>query len=181
MRETETTFREEFPEAALKNKGATKFNAAVIAAIGLAAILFQVYVPRFFEFLSYLELPLLTTIYFSMMRRSPVVGVGIGMSIGLAQDALSHDPLGMFGIVKTLVGYFAGTTSQRFNVQNAFVRLALSFFFFFFHQFFYWVLGRALLGRTWDFDLTQTLVVAALNAFVSVPLYHIFDRLKVTV
>jgi len=55
----------------------------------------------------------------------------------------------------------------------------LSFFFFFFHQFFYWVLVRALLGEALEFDPQTTLVVAALNAVVALPLYHILDKLKV--
>src|SRR6266446_10062108 len=75
-----------------------------IIGIPLAAILFQVYVPRFLTFLSYLELPLLVTVYFGLMRRSPVAGVLFGAGVGLAQDSLSHNPLGMFGIVKTLGG-----------------------------------------------------------------------------
>jgi rod shape-determining protein MreD len=108
------------------------------------------------------------------------MGVLFGAGIGLAQDSLSHNPLGMFGIVKTLVGYFAASMSQRFDVQNAGVRLVLSFFFFLFHQFFYWVLGRALLGEALEFDLQTTLVVALLNALVAIPLYHILDKLKVT-
>jgi rod shape-determining protein MreD len=119
-------------------------------------------------------------VYFSLMRRSPVAGVLFGAGIGLAQDSLSHNPLGMFGIVKTLVGYFAASMSQRFDVQNAGVRLVLGFFFCFFHQFFYWVLGRALLGEALDLDLQTTLVVAVLNALVAVPLFHILDKLKVT-
>ena len=154
---------------------------AAIAGIPLAAILFQVYVPRFLTYLSYLELPLLVTVYFALMWRSPVAGVLFGSGIGLAQDSLSHNPLGMFGIVKTLVGYFAASVSQRFDVENSVVRLVLGFFFFFFHQFFYWVLARALLGQALDFDPEQTLVVAALNAVVAVPLYHILDKLKLTV
>jgi rod shape-determining protein MreD len=88
--------------------------------------------------------------------------------------------LGMFGIVKTLVGYFAASVSQRFDVDNAMVRLVLAFFFFFFHQFFYWVLSRALMGEALDFDPQQTLVTAILNAAVAVPLYHILDKLKGT-
>ena len=103
------------------------------------------------------------------------------MAIGLAQDSLSHHPLGMFGIVKTLVGYFAASVSQRFNLDNAVVRLVLCFFFFFFHQFFFWVLSRALLGEALDFQPQTTLVLAMLNAAVAAPLYHVFDRLRVTV
>jgi rod shape-determining protein MreD len=170
-------FREEFSESQLKG-GAAKFHIAALIGIALVAILFQVYVPRFIETLSYLELPLLVTVYFSLMRRSPVSGVLYGACIGLAQDSLSDNPLGMFGIVKTLVGYFAATASQRFNVDNPGVRLILSLFFFFFHQFFYWVMGRALLGQALDFDLQRTLVVAVLNAVVAVPLFHILDKLK---
>ena len=58
-------------------------------------------------------------VYFSLMRRSPVAGVLFGAGIGLAQDSLSHNPLGMFGIVKTLVGYFAASMSQRFDVAKS--------------------------------------------------------------
>jgi hypothetical protein len=42
------------------------------------------------------------------------------------------------------------------------------------------VLSRALLGQAVDFDLTQKLIEAVLNAAVAVPLYHILDKLKVT-
>jgi rod shape-determining protein MreD len=78
------------------------------------------------------------------------------------------------------VGYFAASVSQRFDVENPMLRLVLAFFFVFFHEFFYWVLSRALLGQAVDFDLTQKLIEAVLNAAVAVPLYHILDKLKVT-
>jgi len=172
----ETTFN----EPRKKKDAVSKFNAVAMIGIPLIAILFQVYVPQFIKYLSYLELPLLVTVYFSLMKRSPVAGVLFGAGIGLAQDSLSSHPLGMFGIVKTLVGYFAGTVSQRFDVENPVVRLVLGFFFFFFHQFFYWVLARALLGEALEFDPQQTIVVAMLNAAVAVPLYHILDKLKIT-
>jgi rod shape-determining protein MreD len=156
----------------------SRFRPAVFILIPLAAILFQAYVPRFFQYLSYLELPLLVTVYFSLMRRSPLVGIFVGMTIGMAQDALAEQPIGMFGIVKTLVGYFAASVSLRFDVENAVIRLILAFFFFFFHQFFHWVLGRALLAQQWDFDVQQTLIVGLLNGAVALPLFHLLDRLK---
>ena len=158
----------------------SKFNWMSILGIPLAAILFQVYVPRFITNLRYLELPLLVTVYFSLARRSPVVGVFFGAGIGLAQDSLSHHYLGMFGIVKTLVGYFAGSVSQRFEVENSWVRLVLAFFFFFFHEFFYWVLRSALIGESVGFNLLQTIVVAGLNSAVAVPLFHVLDKLRIT-
>jgi rod shape-determining protein MreD len=179
MTDLESSFREDFSDGKLKS-GVSKWSVAVLIGLALGAILFQVYVPRFVETLSYLELPLLVTVYCSLMRRSPVAGVIYGACIGLAQDSLSNHPLGMFGIVKTLVGYFAATSSQRFNVDNPGIRFVLALFFFFFHQFFYWVLGRALLGQPLEFDLQRTAVLAILNAVVAVPLFHILDKLKIT-
>ena len=87
----------------------SRFRAWVLFLVPLAAILFQVYVPLFFQFLAYLELPLLVTVYFALMRRSPIGGLLVGALVGLAQDSLSKNPLGMFGITKTLVGYFAAS------------------------------------------------------------------------
>jgi len=168
-----------FSDSTRKNR-ASKFKWISIVGIPLAAILFQVYVPRFFTTLAYLEMPLLVTVYFSLMRRSPPSGVLFGMCIGLAQDSLSNQPLGMFGLVKTLVGYFAASVGQRFEANSAVLRLVLAFFFFFFHQFFYWVLARALLGQAVSFEPVQTLVLAVLNAAVAVPLFHILDKLRVT-
>ncbi|MCE5309349.1 MAG: rod shape-determining protein MreD [Acidobacteriales bacterium] len=161
-------------------KTSSHFSVWVTLVVPFAAILFQVYVPLFFQYLSYLELPLLVTVYFSLMRRQPVAGTFIGAGIGLVQDSLSHQPLGMFGIVKTLVGYFAGNVSMRFEVDNPVLRFILGFFFFFFHQFFYWVLTRALLGQQLGFDLAQTLTLGMLNALVALPLFHFLDKLKET-
>ena len=171
-----------FSEPPRRHKTA-KFRWLAIIGIPLAAILFQVYVPHFFSYLDFLDLPLLVTVYFSLMRRSPPAGVLFGMCVGLTQDALwpgpSH-PLGMFGIVKTMVGYFAASVSQRFEATSPGLRLALAFFFYFFHKFFYWVLSRALLGEAITFEPLQTLVFAVLNAAVAVPLFRILDKLDVT-
>ncbi|MGA2181434.1 MAG: rod shape-determining protein MreD [Bryobacteraceae bacterium] len=142
------------------------------------AILFQVYVPRFFGFLAYLELPLLVTIYFALTRRQPISGVLFGAAVGIVQDSLSQQLIGMYGIVKTLVGYFAASVSMRFDVENPVLIGILSFFFYFFHQFFYWVLDRALLGHMTVFDPQQTFVYALLNAAVALPLFHLLDKLK---
>ena len=165
------------PEAPRRAR-VSRFGPAVWILIPLAAILFQVYVPRFIEALSYLELPLLVTIYFSLMRRHPVTGAVIGTSIGLLQDSLSHHPLGMFGIVKTLVGYFCASISMRFDVDNPGLRFVMTFFFFLFHQATFWVLNRGLLGETLEFQAPQTVMYAFLNAVVAVPLYMILDRLR---
>jgi len=155
------------------------FRPASFVLVPLAAILFQVYVPRFYDSARYLELPLLAVVYFSLMRRAPVVGTLFGCAVGLVQDSLSHHPLGIFGIVKTLAGYFAASVSLKIDADNPGVRLVLGAFFFLFHQFFYWVLVRALLAQDLDLEFTQMLALAVLNAAVALPLFFFFDKLKV--
>jgi len=147
--------------------------------VPLLAILFQVWLARRVQFLQYLELPLLITVHFALGARGPIPSVFYGMFIGLVQDSLSHQPIGMFGIVKTLVGYFAASVSMRFDVENPIVTFILCFIFYFFHQFFYWVLERALLGHPVLFNAPETLLFGLLNAAVSLPLFRILDKLKV--
>jgi rod shape-determining protein MreD len=112
------------------------------------------------------------------MKRQPVSALFFGSAVGLGQDSLSQHPLGMFGIVKTLVGYFAASVSMRFDVDNPFIQLLLGFFFFFFHQFFYWVLSRALLAQQVDFNLQQTFLFGVLNALVALPLFALLDKIR---
>jgi rod shape-determining protein MreD len=156
----------------------SRFHAWVFFAVPLAAILFQVYVPLFFSFLGFLDLPLLVTVYFALMRRSQISGLVFGAVIGLAQDSLSKNPLGMFGIVKTLVGYFAASVGLRFDVEHPAIRLILAYFFYVFHQFFVWVLSRALLRQQVDFDAPRTLFLGLLNAAVALALFQFLDRLR---
>jgi rod shape-determining protein MreD len=104
--------------------------------------------------------------------------VFFGAFVGIVQDSLSQQLIGMYGIVKTLVGYFAASVSMRFDVENPVLIGILSFFFYFFHQFFYWVLDRALLGHMTVFDPQQTFVYGLLNAAVALPLFHLLDKLK---
>jgi rod shape-determining protein MreD len=158
----------------------SRFHAWVLVLTPLAAILFQIYVPLFFPFLGYLEMPLLVVVYFSLMRRNQISGLMIGALVGLAQDSLSKNPLGAFGMVKTLVGYFAASVGLRFDVDHGMVRVLLCFLFYLFHQFMYWVVDRAMLGHNLSFDPQRTLVLAALNALVGVSLFHFLDKLKVS-
>jgi rod shape-determining protein MreD len=147
--------------------------------VPLVAILFQVYVPLFFQHLKFVEMPLLVVVYFGLMRRSPINGLFIGAIIGLAQDSLSSkSPLGMFGIVNTLVGYFAASVGLKLDVDHTFIRLMLSFFFYLFHQIFYWVLARALLGQQSALNVQQMLVMGLLNALIGAALFHFLDRLR---
>ncbi len=154
------------------------FRAWVFIVIPLLAILFQVYVPLFFPILGFLEMPLLVVVYLSLTQRSQVGGILTGALIGLAQDSLSNHPLGMFGICKTLVGYFAASVGVHFNVENTVIRLFLSFMFYLFHQVLYWVMQRMLLAQQPAFDYQSWLLFGALNAIVGASLFHFLDKLR---
>ena len=157
----------------------SRFRTWVLLAVPLAAILFQIYVPLFFQFLGFLEMPLLVVVYFALMRRNQISGLLVGMLVGIGQDSLTpKNPLGAYGIVKTLVGYFAASVGLRFDVDHGFVRLLLCFFFYVFHQFLYWVVDRAMLGHNLPFEPQKTVVLAVLNAVVGVSLFRFLDRLK---
>jgi len=164
-----------------RERQSKRFRAWVLFAVPLAALLFQISVPRFFEFVGFLDMPLLVVVYFSLMWRSQLSGLAVGALMGLAQDSLSHDPLGMFGIDKTLVGYFAASVGVRLDVDNALLRLVLTFFFYLFHQCLYWVMSHALLGRQLLFEGQRWLVLGVMNAVVGVSLYHFLDKLRESV
>ena len=99
-----------------------------------AALALQAFLPVHFAWTRMLELPLLVTIYFALSRRNPSVGLMLGMTIGLLQDALSHTPLGLYGIAKTLVGYVASSIGARVDVEHSISRFVLTVGFFFFHH-----------------------------------------------
>ena len=73
-----------------------------------------------------LDLPLLVVIYFSVTRRSKVFGTLFGTALGLAEDLLGPDPIGIFGIANALVGYFGAWASVQFDLEQFLGRLALT-------------------------------------------------------
>jgi rod shape-determining protein MreD len=159
-----------------------RFQVVGLIILTLVAIISKFYLPRLIPTAVWLEVPLLLTVYFGLMRHNPVAALLFGAFVGLAEDSLSpaNLPIGMYGITKTLVGYFAASVSIRFNVDNTVIRLVLCFFFYVFHSFFYWVMRRALLGQLVPFDPQQTLLHGAFNAAVALPLYMILDKMKLS-
>jgi rod shape-determining protein MreD len=157
-----------------------KYPLWVFFAAPMLALLIQVYIPLFetLKFVGRIELPLLVTIYFALMRRSQIRGLTIGVALGLAQDSLLSLKIGMFGICKTLVGYLSASIGMQFDVEHPLVRLILCFVFYVFHQFLYWVLQRSLLDQPAVFDLQSELIVGAINAVIGVALFHFLDKLR---
>ena len=155
-----------------------RYRGIVLVLVPFVTLLYQTYVPLFFDRLGYLESTLLVTIYFAMMRHSQVNGIIVGCIMGLAEDALLRTPLGVFGISFTLIGFFAASIGLRIDVSTPFVRLLACFAFYHFHQFLYWLMSHALLSHPVPFDWRQTMVLAGLNSIVGVAFFHFLDKLK---
>ncbi|MEP6716427.1 MAG: rod shape-determining protein MreD [Terriglobia bacterium] len=158
----------------------TKYPLWVFFVTPLLALLIQIYLPLFetLRFIRRIDLPLLVTIYFSLMRRSQMRGLTIGMVLGLLQDSLLSQKIGMYGIAKTLVGYLSASIGMQFDVEHSLVRLILCFVFYLFHQFLYWVLQRALLDQPVMFDIQSELVLACVHAVLGVALFFLLDKLR---
>ncbi len=159
-------------------KRASRIRPWVTLATPLAAILFQVYVPLYVPLLHYLELPLLVTIYLAVSRRSQLAGAVVGTVIGLVQDALSHLPIGLLGMTKTLVGYAAASVGVRLETGHIAVRFGLATILFLCHQLLYGALQRSLLDAPPGFEVLPTLLAAPANGLVGVLLFRLLDKLK---
>ena len=155
-----------------------RFHPIVWILLPLVALVCQFYARRFVHFLSYLELPLLVTVYFALMRRQPLAGAMTGCLIGLAEDSLTQGYLGMYGIANTVIGYMAASISLRFDSENHGLRFLVVFGFFAAHQCLFWLLAHTLLGSADRLPVPQTIIAAFLNAVIALPLFHLFDKLK---
>ncbi len=69
-------------------------------------------------FFDIIDLPLLVTIYYGITKREPMSATVVGAAIGIAQDALTHHALGIFGIAKSIVGYIAASLGVRVDTEN---------------------------------------------------------------
>ena len=158
-----------------------RFSLPVAIGVPLLAIFFQAFVPVRFPFFSYFDLPLLVTIYFAVARHSQVSGLLTGGLIGLAQDSLTHHPLGLYGIAKTVVGYVASSVGARIDTEHPASRFALVFLFFHFHQAVLAVTKRVLLDQPAQqapFITLHLLFDSLVSAACAVVLFALLDRLR---
>jgi rod shape-determining protein MreD len=125
-----------------------------------------------------LDLPLIVVIYFAITRRSPVGSTAGGVLIGIAQDALTRQPLGVFGICKAVVGYVAGSLGVRIDTENHGTRLVLTFLFVLLHNAIDWVLVRHLLAEPMVWSWIREPIRAGVNALVGVVIYALLDLAK---
>ena len=155
-----------------------RFSAVATVGVPLAALFFQIYVSSHFTFLKLVDLPLLVTIFFAVSRRNQLAGMLTGCAIGLTQDALTHLPIGIYGICKTIIGYGASSIGLKVDVDNPGSRFLMVFFFTFLHDGLYFIVRRNLLGIPSDWRTLHELSAALANALVAVVLFALLDRTK---
>jgi rod shape-determining protein MreD len=143
---------------------------APLLALGLQS-LFALH----FSFFALIDLPLLVTIYYAISKREPISATLVGAMIGIAQDGLTHHPLGIFGISKTIIGYIAASLGVRMDTEHHGSRLLLTFAFSLAQSGVLFVLQRDMLGQPFAWHWVRELIEAGLNALVGVILFALLD------
>jgi len=155
------------------------FAPAVTILVPLAAILLQALLPRPFPRFAILDLPLIVTIFFAVSRRNPVSGTVTGAVIGLLQDALTNQPIGVNGMAKSVIGYIAASIGIQIDVENMTTRIVMNFGFFLLNSFVLFLINHRLLGLA-DFHMLwlHEFLRAAINTVVALPVFYLLDNTK---
>jgi rod shape-determining protein MreD len=156
---------------------AYRFRIPELILAPLLALVLQAYLPLYFPLATLLNLPLLVVIYFALARRSPVVGIIAGALIGIAQDSLSRDPIGLFAITNTCIGYVTSSVSSRMDSDNPGVRLISIFLLSYLYAICVYLFSFAL-GDAIELVPGRTLAGALVNAVAGVLLFQLLDRFR---
>jgi rod shape-determining protein MreD len=156
-----------------------RFSPLATVLIPMLALFLQASLPLRFPFFAVFNLPLLVVIFFSVARRSPMAGTVTGCLIGLAQDSLAyqHQPIGLFGISNTVVGYIASSIGVKIDVENPGSRLLMTFGFYLLSRGIYQFV-RNMARQPIDFNWGHELGAALANAVLAVGLFLLLDRYK---
>ncbi len=156
-----------------------RFSIPVTIGVPLLALFLQAFIPlRFPRFAVYLDLPLLITIFFAMARRNAISGLLTGAVIGLAQDMLGHNPIGIYGIAKTVVGYGASSLGVKLDVENAGARFLVTIGFYLLHSAVYFTVARDMVNMTQHWSWLYGSLAALANGSVGTVLYFVLDKFK---
>lgn len=166
------------PAASRQQIEVYRFSVPVALGVPLGALLLQAFLPLRLPFFGNFDLPLLVTIYFGVGRRNQITGLLTGGIIGLVQDSLTHQPIGLYGIAKTVIGYAASSLGVKLDVDNPGSRLLMTFGFYLAHQAMYYAVARGLVGQTLYWRWGHELIAALANALLAVVLFMVLDRFR---
>jgi rod shape-determining protein MreD len=153
------------------------FSIPVAIFVPVGAILLQVLLPRLIPALAIVDLPLVVTLFFAVSRRSPIAGTTTGACIGLLQDILTSQSIGVNGMAKAAIGYAAASLGSRIDVENTSTRALLTFGFSLMQSVLLYLIERRLLGiRSFHILWLHELLRAIVNTVVAVPVFLLLDR-----
>ena len=155
-----------------------RFSAWAVAGAAFFALVLQAFLPLHFRGAEMLELPLLVTLYFGLSRRNPATGLALGTAVGVLQDGVSGNPIGLYGIAKTLVGFIASSIGGRLDVEHPLSRFFLAASFFHVHQVVLAATKRWLLAQPEPFFSLNLLVASLVNGALAVVLFPLLDKLR---
>jgi len=155
-----------------------RFGPVISVLVPLMALVIQAFVPLRVHAFGVLDLPFLVTIFFAVTRRSQLAGMMTGAIIGLVQDALTHQAIGLYGIAKTVAGYGASSLGVKIDVENPGTRLLVTGGFYLVHQAVYFLVARNILGIAMEWLWVRTLLAALLNGLAAIILFGVLDRFK---
>lgn len=155
-----------------------RFSWVATVVILLGALLLQAFLPIWLPFVRIFDLPLLITIGFATARRSPLAGLLTGGLIGILQDALTHQPIGLYGISLTVVGFGASSLGIKLDVENVGARFLLTIFFYVVHEVVYFTIARGLVGLHMAWSWPHEFLSGIANALLGVLVFMLLDRVK---
>lgn len=150
----------------------------LMVVVPFAALVLQSLISLYFPRFDYIDLPLLIAIYFGITWRHPAGGAIFGAGIGILQDALTHHPLGVFGIGKSIVGYVAASIGIRIDTESFFTRLLLLPVFTLLQSAIVWVLERRVIEQPYAWMWVHEGIRAAVNAAVGLLLFALLDMAR---
>lgn len=152
------------------------FSPIVAVGVPLVALFLSAYLPKLFPAAAILDLPLIVVLYFSISRRSAITGTLAGAGIGLLQDTLSNQYIGVNGIAKSILGFAAASVGLQVDVDNLITRGLLNFGFCLLQSAILFGIQRVLLGSSvYQVRWLHELVRAGVNTAVAIPLFLLLD------
>lgn len=156
-----------------------KYYSGTVVITAFLALVLQAFLHKYGRWAELIDLPLLVTVYFGVSRRNTSTGLLLGAAIGILQDALSFDnPIGLYGIAKTLVGYISSSIGGRIDTEHPLSRFGLIFLLFHFHQVVFAITQRVLLNHSAPFFTPRLLLDSFITSVVGVGLFALLDRLR---
>jgi rod shape-determining protein MreD len=155
-----------------------RYPVLMYALTPLVALLLQAWLPRVVGRFAWFDLPLVITVYFALGRRSPIQGTITGCILGLFEDALTHNAIGINGVAKTVAGFLAASVGVRIDVENRIIRVGLIFLLSLLSSALCIFVNRFLLGLALDFNWLSEFLKALGNSVIALLMFPFLDRFQ---